>query len=65
MKTLLVTQEFEGYPDDTEASRRLFKEGELLDVGTDISAEYGDLIEAKGHAVDADKATAAHPVEHD
>lgn len=60
---IIIVEDFEGYPDDTDASRRLFKEGEELEVGKDIPQAYADLIVAKGHA--AGGAAAAAEKEHD
>lgn len=66
MSKIIIVEDFEGYPDDTDASRRLFKEGEKLEVGKDIPQTYADLIVAKGHAaVDGAPAAPAEERDHD
>lgn len=42
-----IVADFTGYPDDTDASRRLFKAGETPD---DLPDAYADLLVAKGLA---------------
>ena len=43
-----VIADFTGYPDGTDASRRLFRAGEEVEVSEDFAA----LLRRKGHAED-------------
>ena len=44
--TVRILESFTGYPDGTDASRRLFRAGET----PDLPDAFGELIVAKGHA---------------